>query len=312
MQYISTVDMTREEWLATRSSLGIGGSDVAAVLGLSKFKSRYQVWLDKTGQLTEELPENDAMKAGRKLEPVIADWYEEFTGKKVVKDNKIRIHQDHPFLIANIDRLIMPQNGEGRGILEIKTTNGFYFRRWEDAVPLEYYYQLQHYLNVCDSFWGEFAILVDGRHLNIVPIERDQATIDAMTELLTRFWNENVLCQIPPEPLNVEEVDAIYKAAQPGMALEADSKTEDAYHKLLSLKSDIKLLEAEAESYELAIKQYMGEAEFLMSSGNPLATWKSVTSNRFDTTEFKKYHPDLYDKYINTTNSRRFTLKGRS
>ena len=139
---VDTSKMTKIEWLKERQK-GIGGSDVAGILGLSKFKSPLDIYLEKTAEEPIEQEDNAAMKAGRMLEDTVARWFIEETQFITKRDNKIRIHKTRPYLIANVDRVILGQE-KGPGILEIKTTSGFYASNWETEIPEEYYLQLQH------------------------------------------------------------------------------------------------------------------------------------------------------------------------
>lgn len=84
--------LSREQWLSERKK-GIGGSDSAAVLGLSKWKSPYQVWCDKKGYNFLESSDNASLFWGRTLEPVIRHT------KKV--DYKLEDPRDIYELVAN-------------------------------------------------------------------------------------------------------------------------------------------------------------------------------------------------------------------
>lgn len=98
---ISTEGLTREEWLALRRR-GIGGSDVAAILGLSKWHSPLDVYRDKIGEGADQ-PDSPAMEWGRRLEPVIREKYAEATGLAVEKPDLMLISGDHPYMVADLD-----------------------------------------------------------------------------------------------------------------------------------------------------------------------------------------------------------------
>ena len=100
---ISTVGMSREDWLAERRK-SIGGSDAAAVCGLSKWESPYSVWANKRG-LTPEKEQTEAMRQGRDLEGYVAERFCEGTGLKVRRENAILINPKYPFAHANVDRM---------------------------------------------------------------------------------------------------------------------------------------------------------------------------------------------------------------
>ena len=81
MKKISTVSMTREEWLNARRK-GIGGSDAAAIMGANPYASPLSVYLDKLG-LAQEKEITEAMRQGTDLEDYVAKRFSEATGKKV-------------------------------------------------------------------------------------------------------------------------------------------------------------------------------------------------------------------------------------
>lgn len=78
---------------------------------------------------------------------------------------------------------------------------------------------------------------------------------------------------------------------------------------LMSVRAMIAELEAEAEALTDKIKGAMVDrgAEVLQGAGWK-ATWKNVTSSRFDSKAFKADHADLYGQYSKATVSTRFTL----
>ena len=106
MKSQSTEGMSYADWLLSRRR-GIGGSDVAKVLGLSKYSSPYQIWMDKTGKIEIDTSEtSEAAYWGHQMEEVVAKEFEKRTGKKVRVSNKIYFHKDYPFLLANVDRVL--------------------------------------------------------------------------------------------------------------------------------------------------------------------------------------------------------------
>jgi len=186
---VSTKKMNYDEWIEFRN-LGIGGSDVATVLGLNKYKSPYQLWLEKTGQIELSHEESEPAYFGTKLEDFVAKEFEIRSGKKVRKSNYTYIHEDYDFLRANVDRLIVNENA----ILECKTASTFLKKEWEnDEVPLAYLCQVQHYMNVLNKQYAYFAVLIGGQKFVWKKINRDQELIDMIQEKLVSFWNDNII-----------------------------------------------------------------------------------------------------------------------
>lgn len=175
----------RDVWLAHRRQ-GIGGSDVMATLGLHPFVKPYQLWADKTGR-APELPPTDAMLAGIKLEPVVADWYSERTGNPNQRTGMWR-SLALPWAYVNPDRFLIG------GGLECKTTGGR-DRSWADGRPAEYAEGQCHwamYVLGPEFGWWDLACLKGGQELTIWRIDRDDTTAEILAEHGERFWNVHV------------------------------------------------------------------------------------------------------------------------
>ena len=112
---ISTSGMSREEWLRLRKS-GIGGSDAGSVCGQNPYASPMSVFRDKVSEGVEA-EDNESMRQGRDLESYVARRFMEATGLKVRRSNQMYRSQEHPFMIADVDRIVV---GENAG-LECKT-----------------------------------------------------------------------------------------------------------------------------------------------------------------------------------------------
>ncbi len=78
---------------------------------------------------------------------------------------------------------------------------------------------------------------------------------------------------------------------------------------LKELKMMAEELAAEITAIEDIIKAEMTTRETdELITGEYKIRWKTVVSNRFDTTAFKETHADLYEQYTKTTETRRFTV----
>ena len=174
---VSTVGMTEAEWQEARMH-SIGGSDAAAIVGLSAYVSPYTVWADKLGKIPPS-EDNEAMRQGRDLEQYVAERFAEATGKKVRRENNILINPDFPFAHANVDRIVI---GEDAG-LECKTTNQLNLKKFKNGeFPDHYYVQCMHYMMVTGCSKWYLAVLVLGREFMWFEIERDEEEIAALDD----------------------------------------------------------------------------------------------------------------------------------
>ena len=123
----------------------IGGSDIAAVLSQSRWKTPYRLWTEKTGKIiVPDLSNVEAVEMGNRLEQFVADIFSDKTGKQVRRAPKMYRHPEYPFLVANIDRLIVG----GDELLECKTCSAYKLEEWENKIPREYVLQVIWYLGI--------------------------------------------------------------------------------------------------------------------------------------------------------------------
>lgn len=305
---VSTLDMTREQWLKHRQS-GIGGSDAGAVCGLNPFVTSIHVWLNKTGQ-SEDNYDNEAMRQGRDLEPYVAKRFMESTGKKVRRCNRLLRHPDYDFMIANVDRLV---DGENAG-LECKTASPYSSGRWKDGIPEWYELQCHHYMAVTGADHWYIACLIYGQELIIRRIERDEEVIKNLISIESDFWDNYVETNtMPPADGSsaAKEILDKYYPESDGESIELFGDFDQKLQIREKLIEQIDELKGDVEKIDQEIKQEMETAEIGLTDHYKI-TWKSITSNRLDSKKLKADHPDIYDQYTKQSSSRRYTVKALS
>lgn len=210
MQKISTKEMTHDEWLEARR-IGIGGSDVSAIMGLNAYKSPLSVYLEKIGESPLEDTTSEAAFWGTQLEDVIARHYAETNGVKIRRNNHILIHPEYPWMIANIDREAFSDIRGHYGV-EVKTAGLRNSYLWDDGnVPVPYVLQMQHYMAV--TGWDVFVCpaLIGGQQYIEREIPRDEAIIATLIEAEGEFWDK-VQRRIPPAWDGSQEASRILQA----------------------------------------------------------------------------------------------------
>jgi len=301
------MDQEKLDWLKARQS-GIGGSDVAAILGLNPWKSAVSVYIDKTTDDIKDI-DNERMRVGRDLEDYVAQRFSEATGFKVRRRNAILRHPDYDFILGNVDRLLV---GEKIG-LECKTTNSYAKADWEgDKIPAHYELQCHHYMLVTGYKAWYIAVLIGNEKFVYKKIERDEELLNDLLNAEIDFWTNYVQKGELPPPDGSEDVEGIIKEKYPesnGTAIilnELDQWVKIERYK--EVKGLISVLDTEKKQIEQEIKLEMGEAE-KAQIGDTKITWSTVTSNRLDTKALKVDHPEIYEQYAKESVSRRFTIK---
>lgn len=308
-----TMALTKEQHQIRKS--GIGGSDCAAILGLSKWKTPFQVYLDK---VIEDIPEDNHspfIEWGNRLEPLVIQAFCDKTGKKCELEPRTLRHPKYPWMLANIDARVVGENA----ILECKTAGQFMAKEWSkeggDSLPESYMLQCAHYAEVCDVDIVYVAVLIGGNDFRIYHYVRNQDIGHAIIEAEKKFWNEHVIPQVPPMPVNVEDSARLWNHICNGTSVEADYEIVNSINKIKALKSKLKseldVIQQQINNEVMIVHNHMKDAELLNDiNGNTLATWKNQTTNRFDVKSFKDENPDIYGKYMKESNCRVFKLKG--
>lgn len=184
----------RLEWLKNRQT-GIGGSDVAAILGLSKWKTPLDVYNAKIAENPVE-ESNASIEWGNRLEPVIRQKYADVTGIPVTIPNTTFRHPEHPFMIANVDGLL-PDGS----VLEIKTarSGADWGEEGTDEIPEYYLTQVQHYMAVTGAKMCDVAVLIGASDFRIYHVDFDPEIAAMLIEEEKAFW-QRVIDRNPPAP----------------------------------------------------------------------------------------------------------------
>jgi putative phage-type endonuclease len=278
----------RGEWLASRRK-GIGGSDAAAILNLSPWRTQMDVWLDKTGRTEPESEVADPdrtflLQLGTELEAGIARLYTLRTGRQlqqIVNDKGDPIvlhHRKYPFILGSPDRLVL---GESRGV-EIKTENSFQQKFGEPgdpgAIPLHYEIQCRHYMAITDRDVWDLPVLKGAAKLDLHTIERDLELEEMILERLVEWWQAHVLADVPP-PIDGSDAWKRHLATKfPRNVLpivDAGSEVETDAFALARIRRQISKFQATETKLENKLKAAIGEHDGLQGAFGKV-TWKKT------------------------------------
>lgn len=302
---VSTLDLSREDWLLYRKQ-GIGGSDAGAICGLNPYRTAIQVYQDKISDVSEDI-DNEAMRQGREFEDYVARRFMEATGKKVRRANAMFRSDEHPFMLADVDRMII---GENAG-LECKTASPYMADKWKDGkIPLSYEIQCHHYMVVCGADAWYIAVLIYGREFKYYKIERDEELIADLIRVEQDFWENNVLKQTMPSPDGSKVADSVIAEYYKDSVEESIQLTgfDEKLRRRQELVEVMERMEIEKKQIEQEVKMYMGNAE-VAENERYRVSWKSVSSNRLDEKRLKEEMPEIYEQYKRLSISRRFSIK---
>jgi len=301
--------MSREEWLKLRKS-GIGGSDAGAICGLNPYTSPMSVYRDKTCEDLSDL-DSETMRQGRDLEDYVARRFMEATGLKVRRSNMMYRSEEHPFMIADVDRLIV---GEDAG-LECKTASAYNADKWKGGeVPLHYLMQCYHYMAVTGKSAWYIAVVILGQEFKYARIDRDNNLITKLIAIEESFWNNHVIPRAIPAPDGSKACDEVleqyFHRAKKASAIPLIGFDEEL-NRRSELLGQIAELEKEQKQIEQEVKLYMQDNE-LASSDRYRVSWSNVDTVRLDTKRLKVEEPEIYQDFAKITSSRRLTIRAAS
>lgn len=300
--------MDKLQWLKERQK-GIGGSDVGAIMGVNKWKSAFEVYVDKTQEITEVDKSNELSYWGSTLEEIVAREFSIRTGKKVRKDNRQLVHKTYEFMIGNIDRRIVGENA----FLECITVNAFRAKEWEgEEIPPSVILQCQHYMEVIGVDNCYIAALIGGQKFIYKKVERDEELISMIVEAEKEFWVNHVEKRIPPK-LDGSEAASKYlsktfKNIDKSLEVNLKSEYKDKINEYLNIKNQMKILDETLKVIENNLKNELGNAE----RGNIekfQIIWKGIISNRIDSKVLKEKYPKIFKEVLRQSVSRRFEIK---
>lgn len=303
---IPTSGMEHGEWLKLRKT-GIGGSDAGAVCGLNPYAGAIAVYRDKTED-TVPFKDNEAMRQGRDLEDYVAKRFCEATGLKARRSNMVYRSKEHPFMIADVDRLIV---GLDAG-LECKTANAYSADKWADGkIPPNYLIQCLHYMAVTGKKEWYIAVAILGKDFKYTKICRDEGMINNLVAIEERFWHNHVMQRIMPKPDGSESCEEMLKQYF-GTAVKGSAVPLVGFDEKLGRREKIirliKELEQEQKQIEQEVKLFMGENETAFNDKYRV-TWANVGTAKLDVKRIREERPEICKDFETVTNYRRFVVK---
>jgi len=281
-------DAPRERWLAERRK-GIGGSDASTIAGVNRFSSRYELWLDKTGQLPEK-HQTSAMRWGTLLEPSLRQAFVEDTGLVVHRAGLMR-SKSHPFMQVSLDGNV----GDG-GIFESKCTNWRMADDWDnDQIADHAEVQVQHGLAVTGRTHAHVVALIDGNDFQVRRVERDDSFIALLTEMEAEFWEKYVLGNTAP-PVDAAALPAIkarWITVDTQLSVGDPAEIVPLHAAWKAAKAATKDAEVAENLLEAQIREHLAGGEALIAGGLLYATAKQ--NGTFALKRFAADHPDLAD-----------------
>lgn len=306
---------------------GLGGSDIAAILGISPFKTPLELWFELVGRTMSENRDLLPLRFGQHNESFIAKEYERQTGLLTHTHPNTIFHPNHDFMFGHIDRFVSTGNESnfswkpgvpGARILECKTASVFNRHEWGETgsaeVPAYYLLQCVWYMAIADCEDADLAALIGNNDFRIFHLKRDLELESMVIDHAQKFWTEHVLSKSPPSASNITDASLLYPKESKDSELEATHEILQTLKEYTDKAAQIKSITNDCDRLKAEILCYMGEAEKLTKSGKTIATWKCTkSSSKLDAKALSEAHPEIAANFIsNVLGARRFLVKGLS
>lgn len=287
-------------------SYTIGGSQVAAAVGIDPYRSPVMLWAQMLGKIAPY--ESEAAEWGRRLEPLVREKVAE-TYEVMPAPAEGFVDTERPWAVGHPDGFATMHHGS-RGILEVKTAGHFAWRGSE--VPLAYQAQCQWYMHLTDTEWALVAALIAGQRFEVHQVARDQGAIDTMLVLAEGFL-EHVRTATPPPPdgsdSSREAIRELFPGASEGRKVRLSRAEWETVQELRGLREQLAAVKEQIAERENVLKLAMRDAETAVSPHDTEALhWRNVQARRLDTSALKEAHPELYEEFSTVTTTRRFSV----
>lgn len=292
-------------WLRLRKQ-GLGASDAAAILGLSKWGTPLSVYLDKLSDSIDDTM-SDRQDWGHRLEEPVAQWVRDTKGLQVTDCPGLIRSEEFPWLLATPDRKVI--EGDVVVPLEIKSSDAFMRDAWETGIPLNYQVQLQQQILIMGAPYGYLAVLHGGNTPDFFKVPADKEFHEQLVRLTRTYWEDHILAQVPPEPITTEDA-ALMWPGQPEVKVEGGEDLYELWGMYGLMQAEAVAVNERLDAIKLQLQIAMKDAVELTHKGQTLFTWKPRKGQtKLDPEALKKDHPDLYEKYLRTGKPTRTFLR---
>jgi len=296
--------MSKRETFLLDRKLGIGGSDIAPIMGLSPFATPLDVYRDKMNPEVIYEEESEDLKRGARVEKYILQEYSEVNNCSLETNLPPFIHLEYPFMRGNIDAKVVGQNV----IVEAKSTK-CPIAKWEEGIPEYYRTQVAYYAMLSNADRVDVPVLFSNWQYACFTYWRDYEYEAHIKKAVIDFWNNHIVAGIPPEPSTPAELQAVYPKIDDAKTIKADSEIRETVSLWQETSLRRRELEKQEEKLKIEIQNFMGDAGIL-DSGFCKVALKERTAIRLNTCALKEAIPELYKEYSNDNTYRILQIIG--
>lgn len=310
---------TQSDVGALDRSTYLGSSDIAAILGLSPWKTPVDVYFEKLGMPKPiDADKERLFKRGKRLEPVVLDMLEDERGIEILTRGARYRDPGHPWMAAEIDAEAIVE--DERVNIEVKTVHPFaadaFGEEGSDEIPIGYAAQATFGQMVTGRHRTLFAVLVGADNLTTYWLDRDDDTVRGIRQKAVDFWHNHVLAHVPPDPILIEDVYRLMRR-DVDIVAEATPEIVNLIQRFNQAKQMATSYAEGADELKFQIgKWLLGEDAMTMPTkkakhvivhgGEPLLKVAYQEQNRVDSDALRKRYPEVAAECSKTSKFFRF------
>lgn len=265
--------------MSATETRGIGGSDVAAIVGLSPYKAPADVYARVINGTTSSA--GTRARLGNLAEPhILADYCERhsFPFEKFERNVELR-RPDKTYMRGELDALF-----RGNHAVECKLVGFRQADRWgqdgSDHIPDEYLCQVAWYTMLADVPFMVIAAWFDGGgDYREFRYDRNTDLEGSLVERVEQFWTDHIEKRVPP-PLTGADADSIRAIfpANNGKVREATPEEAELVAEFASAKEILKSAEEREKELKGKLQAAIGDMDGLYCQAGKV-TWKQVRTS---------------------------------
>ncbi|MFI1702962.1 YqaJ viral recombinase family protein [Streptomyces griseoruber] len=286
----------RAQWEEVRRS-GIGGSEVAKILGLNKYQGPRHVYEEKHGRpIPIDATLSEYAEVGQEIEDFIAYMFTKRTGIPAVPTPGTLANIDRPWMRSNVDRYALDaETGAVVAPVELKNRSAYQLDDWEDGVPDAPALQVHWNMAVGGWPYGWAVALVGGNTLRYHRIERDEELIATLIDICGKWFQRHVTEGFPPPADGLESTKELLGRLWDVKAKDVVDvprlKAEKLRKRRAALIAQIEELDTQRTTVENEMRLVCGKSGIAEVEGKK--AWSYLQNGTFSKKRFEQEYPEI-------------------
>lgn len=293
----------------------IGGSDIAAILGISKYKTALDVYNAKVNDVIKE--DSILFELGRWMEPLILSLYQRKVSEKVnfsMVETDCNVYSfDYPFFGAQLDFIGISGLANNIIVADAKNVKSFRYKEFGEDGTCDIPFDI-----ICQVAWQRYlteahhvdvpVFFAEQTELKIFTYYKDSEMENAIVNAAMSFWHNNVLAKVEPEAQNSDDLKNLFPVSKASEVV-VGAAIYQQVQKLKALKAEAKEIDETVKVVDFEVRKAFGDSDLMTYGADNIATYKSNDVERLNQALLKKELPEVYQRYLVKSTQRTLRLK---